>query len=244
MSSSPDRAPLSVVIPTLDAAASIGPLLAPLAEGAAAGLVREVVIADGGSQDDIAALAEGVGARFVSAPRGRGRQLAAGCRAASGAWLLVLHADTRLPADWQAAVRAHLDRYPTAAAYFRLRFDEASPAARLVAAWANLRSRLFVLPYGDQGLLMPRALYEEAGGYPEIALMEDVALADAIRRAAGRGALRGLGATVATSASRYRRDGWLRRGARNLLTLIRWRLGADPERLAEGYGRPRGGPSA
>ncbi|MEL6766792.1 MAG: TIGR04283 family arsenosugar biosynthesis glycosyltransferase [Pseudomonadota bacterium] len=237
------RAPLSVVIPTFNAAASLGPLLAPLAEAAAAGLVREVVIADGGSSDDIAALAEGVGARFVCAPRGRGRQLAAGCAAAGGPWLLVLHADTRLPADWQGAVAGHIDHAPHTAAYFRLRFDDRSAPARFVAGWANLRSRLFGLPYGDQGLLMPRALYERAGGYPEIALMEDVVLVDAIRRTGGRGALRALAATVETSAERYRRDGWLRRGARNLSILLRWRFGADPEALAAAYeGRGRGAP--
>ncbi|MEL6481842.1 MAG: TIGR04283 family arsenosugar biosynthesis glycosyltransferase [Pseudomonadota bacterium] len=235
------RAPLSVVIPTLNAAASLAPLLAPLAEGAAAGLVREVVIADGGSDDDIAALAEGVGARFVAAPRGRGRQLSAGCAAAGGPWLLILHADTRLPADWQGAVADHIEHHGGAAAYFRLRFDDRSAPARFVAGWANLRSRLFGLPYGDQGLLVPRPLYDRAGGYPEIALMEDVVLVDAIRRTAGRGALRSLATTVETSAERYRRDGWVKRGARNLLTLLRWRLGADPEALAAAYeGRGRG----
>lgn len=240
MTPPPGRAPLSVVVPTLDAAATIGPLLAVLAEGAVAGLVRELVIADGGSGDDIATLAEGVGARFVEAPRGRGHQLAAGCAAAEGAWLLVLHADTRLPPGWQDAVSEHIARWPEAAGHFGLRFDAEGIAPRLVAGWANLRSSLLALPYGDQGLLLPRALYDRAGGYPAVPLMEDVSLVRALRRTAGRRALRRLPGAVTTSAERYRRDGWLRRGGRNLMTLLRWQLGADPSTLAaryEGSGR-------
>lgn len=234
------RAPVSVVIPTLNAAPTIGPLLASLAEGAVLGLVREVIIADGGSTDDIGVLAEGVGANLLSAPPGRGQQLSVGCRAAGGPWLLILHADSRLPADWVGAVAAHLERAPDAAGWFALRFDDGGVAARFVAGWANLRSRLMALPYGDQGLLIPRPLYDLVGGYPAIPLMEDVALVDAVRRCAGRSALRPLGSPITTSADRFRREGWLRRGARNLLTLLRWKLGADPAALAQRYGA--GGP--
>ncbi|MEM6943102.1 MAG: TIGR04283 family arsenosugar biosynthesis glycosyltransferase [Pseudomonadota bacterium] len=238
------RAPLSVVIPTLNAAPVIAPLLAALAEGAAQGLVREVIIADGGSTDDIEMLAEGVGAGFITTPAGRGQQLAAGCEAAAGSWLLILHADSRLPPDWVAAVVAHTDRQPEMAGWFALRFDDRSLAARLVAGWANLRSRAFALPYGDQGLLIPRKLYDRAGGYPKIPLMEDVALVDAVRRVARRQSLRPLGTVVTTSAERFRREGWLRRGAHNLRILLRWKLGADPTFLAEQYAARRPQPGS
>ncbi len=221
-------APVSVVIPTLDAAERIGPCLVALAEAAADGLIREVIFADGGSSDAIAEIADAVGARLLPCPRGRGPQLAAGAAAARGDWLLFLHADTVLSPGWAAAARRHMDRRPDAAGWFALRFDAPGPAARIVAGWANLRARLFGLPYGDQGLLVPARLYRKVGGHPPIPLMEDVAL---VRRLP----LRPIEAQALTSADRYRRDGWLRRGARNLSTLILYFAGAAPDKLARRY---------
>lgn len=226
-------APVSVVIPTLGAAGRIGPCLAALVGGLMEGVIREVVIADGGSDDGIAEVAEAVGARLVVSAPGRGVQLRAGCEAARGDWLLVLHADTVLPEGWARAVAEHVAAHPGEAGYFGLGFDDGGAAARMVAGWANLRSGLFGLPYGDQGLLVPVRLYREAGGYPPVPLMEDVAL---VRRI-GRRRLRRLAGRVTTSAERYRREGWLRRGARNLSTLALWFLGVPPERLAERYAR-------
>lgn len=229
------RAPVSVVIPTLGAAGGIGPCLGRLGEGLMSGLIREVIFADGGRDAAISEVAEAVGARLVRSPPGRGTQLAAGVAESRGDWVLVVHADTLLPEDWPAMVASHLTQNSEVAAYFGLSFDDRALAARLVAGWANLRSTLFGLPYGDQGLLMPRALYDRVGGYPAIPLMEDVVLVRAIRRTAGRLALRALPGRVVTSAERYRRDGWLRRGARNLTILTCWALGADPAVLAAAY---------
>lgn len=118
------------------------------------------------------------------------------------------------------------------AGYFCLRFDQQRIAARIVAGWANLRSRLFGLPYGDQGLLVSRVQYESVGGYPEIPLMEDVAMARALR-----GRLTRLRSDAVTSAAAYQAQGWWRRGARNLWTLARYFGGVSPERLAQGYRR-------
>ena len=229
------NAPLSIVIPTLDAAERIGPCLGALSEGLMCGLIHELIIADGGSQDTVAELADSLGARLVTAPRGRGRQLAAGARAAHGDWFLFLHADTVLPPGWAEVVRSHIDNGPQRAGYFALRFDTTATMGRLVAAWANLRSALFALPYGDQGLLVSRPLYRQTGGYRPIPLMEDVAL---VRRI-GRRRLARLGAAAVTSASRYAADGWLRRGWRNLTTLALYFLGVAPERLARRYLRGR-----
>ena len=232
-------APVSVVIPTLEAADRIGPCLGALGEAVRAGVIHETIIADGGSADAIAEVAEAAGARLVTAPRGRGKQLAAGARAARGDWLLFLHADTVLAPGWGAAVLAHVQTRPGQAGYFTLRFDSPgdapSLAARIVAGWANLRAALFALPYGDQGLLISRALYDKVGGYRPIPLMEDVAL---VRRI-GRRRLVRLGAAAVTSASRYASDGWLRRGWRNLTTLALYFLGVAPERLARRYERSR-----
>ncbi|QYX56756.1 TIGR04283 family arsenosugar biosynthesis glycosyltransferase [Roseovarius sp. SCSIO 43702] len=222
------QAGISVVIPTLDAGDALPGCLAALSEGVEAGLVRELVISDGGSGDATRDIAGTTGAILVTGPASRGGQMRRGAASASGDWLLFLHADTRLSPGWSEAVKARLgDGRP---GWFRLRFDEASPAARLVAGWANLRARLFRLPYGDQGLLISRRDYDVAGGYEDIPLMEDVALARKLGRR-----LRPLDATATTSAERYRREGWLRRGARNLSLLLCYLAGADPRDLRDRY---------
>ncbi len=220
------RAPVSVVIPTLNAAASLPDCLASLVEGIEAGLIRELIISDGGSSDGTLALADAWGADIVEGAPSRGGQLRRGCAAAQGQWLLILHADSLLDQGWTLEARAQLQN--DGAAWFQLRFDR---GGRLVARWANLRARLG-LPYGDQGLLLPRTLYAQVGGYPDIPLMEDVAIVRALR-----GRLQGLDAQIETSADKYRRDGWFRRGGRNLWTLARYFAGVSPDQLARRYNR-------
>lgn len=224
-------APLSIVIPTLNSVRSLGPTLAALGEGLSVGLIRDLVISDGGSGDGIEEIAEATGARLVSGPAGRGGQLARGAAAAGGEWLLFLHADTLLSPGWATTVAQVLGD-PERAWAFRLRFDAAGMAPRMVAGWANLRSALLRLPYGDQGLLISRALHDRVGGFPDIPLMEDVAMARAL---GGRVSL--LPVAAITSAERYRARGWLRQGTGNLLRLARYLAGADPYRLARGYSR-------
>ena len=222
------RAPISVVIPTLNAKVALASCLATLYEGVQAGLIRELIVVDGGSQDGTADFAREVGADVVLIEPSRGGQLKAGCATARGEWLLVLHADTILEEGWTDAVEAHLAQ--DTAAYFKLRFDAAGFMPSIVAGWANLRARLFGMPFGDQGLLVRRSVYEAAGGYRNIALMEDVAL---IRALPGRPVA--LSTTLTTSAARYEADGWLLRGARNIGLQIRYLFGASPEDLAKVY---------
>ncbi len=224
------RAVLSIVIPTLHAEHILPPTLQCLFEGISAGLIRELVISDGGSDDATLAIADAAGAVLVSGPPSRGGQLLRGAELTSGSWILFLHADTHLPEGWSEAAAEHIRRSGDAAA-FRLKFRAKGLAPRFVAAWANQRSRIG-LPYGDQGLLISRQLYDSIGGYSDIPLMEDV---DIARRFKGR--LRLLGMTVTTDADRYLQEGWLRRGSRNLLTLARYLAGVPPEELAKSYGR-------
>ncbi len=225
-------APLSVIIPTLNAAHVLPETLAALMEGVDAGVIRELVISDGGSEDATIAIAEEAGGRVLTGSRGRGAQLRQAAEAARGDWLLLLHADTWLSPGWTDAVTSHMAGSGESVGYFRLAFRARGIFPRLVAEWANLRSRLFGLPYGDQGLLIHRDLLERIGGVPPLDLMEDVALVRALK-----GRLLSLPAVALTSAERYEQDGWIRRGARNLWTLIRYLLGADPAKLARDYAR-------
>jgi rSAM/selenodomain-associated transferase 2 len=217
---------LSVVIPALDAAASIGPCLVAVREA------DEIVVVDGGSSDGTPAISERNGARLVRSTPGRGIQLAAGAAAATGDWLLFLHADTVLAPGWRAAADRHIERQRGKAACFRFRLDAREWQARLVEAGVALRVRLLGLPYGDQGLLISRRLYDEIGGYRPLPLMEDV---DLVRRIGGP-RLERLGVTALTSPDRWRQGGWLRRSLRNLLCLALYRSGMSAERVARLYG--------
>lgn len=224
------RAPISVVIPTLNAGESLPGCLAALGEGLQAGLIRELIVSDGGSDDATLEISEAAGAVLIEGMPSRGGQLRRGAGAAQGAWFLFLHADSWLAPGWSEAALAHMES--DKAGYFRLRFDRGGLPGRVVAGWANLRSRLLGLPFGDQGLLIPRDLYDALGGYPDIPLMEDVALARALK-----GRLTRLDGDVVTSAERYRRDGWLTRSLKNALVQARFFLGADPEKLLRQYRR-------
>ena len=221
--------PLSVIIPTLNAADPLPALLAGLRACAA-----EIVVADGGSTDGTARLAERAGALAVDAPRGRGHQLAAGAAAASGDWLLFLHADCRLGNGWEAAVRAFIAAPGAAgrAGYFAFALDDPIPAARRLERLVRWRCRLLALPYGDQGLLISRRLYDEVGGFAAIPLMEDV---DLVRRL-GRRRLAAISLPLYSSARRYREDGYLRRKLRNLFCLSLYFAGVKPRHIARIYG--------
>jgi rSAM/selenodomain-associated transferase 2 len=226
---------LSVVVPTLNAAAVLPAALAALEEGRRAGLVAEVILADGASTDNTVAIAAEAGARVVDAGTpGRGPQLAAGALAAGGEWLLFLHADTCLSPGWAQAVARILSDPAMVgrAGYFRLRLDDPAPQARLIERLANWRARRLGLPYGDQGLLIARAFYDALGGFRPLPLMEDVEL---VRRI-GRRRLVALDGEAVTSAARYRRDGWWARPLRNLTVLSLYFLGLPPGWLRRLYG--------
>jgi rSAM/selenodomain-associated transferase 2 len=221
---------LSVVIPALNAAAGLPGTLAALG-----GVPGEILVVDGGSTDDTATLAAGLGARVIAAPRGRGSQLAAGAETAAGPWLLLLHADTRLAHGWAEAVRARLDQ-PARAFFFRFALDDSAPAARRLERAVAWRCRALALPYGDQGLLIHRDLLRAVGGIRPLPLMEDV---DLVRRL-GRARLAPIEAAAVTSAERWRREGYLRRSARNMTCLGLWFAGVPPRIIARFYARRTG----
>jgi rSAM/selenodomain-associated transferase 2 len=215
-----------VVIPTLNAARTLRHTFAAL--GAA---VDEIVVADGGSIDGTQEWARSAGALVVTAPRGRGAQLAAGIAAARQPWLLLLHADTTLGGGWVAAARAHIENEPARAGYFRFALASADRQARRLEWAVAWRCRLFGLPYGDQGLLIHRNLLQAVGGIRPLPLMEDVDLVCRL----GRRRLTALPAEAVTSAEKWERDGWTWRSLRNLLCLSLWFAGVPPEHIVQLY---------
>jgi len=220
---------LTVVLPTLNAGESLAATLAVVAKGD----VAEVIVADGGSSDDTRAIVAAAGARWVSAPRGRGPQLVAGAQAAQGDWLLFLHADTQLQAGWAAEAAAFMANTGDGerAAAFAFALDDLSPAARRLERMVAWRGRVLGLPYGDQGLLISATFYRALGGYAKLPLMEDV---DIVRRI-GRHRISILGSVALTAAGRYRRDGYVLRPARNLLCLALYFCGVPTAWLARLY---------
>ena len=222
---------ISAIIPTLNAVDTLEPLASSLRGSE---IIREVIVVDGGPSDDTLSIAQASGARVITASRGRGNQLAAGAAVASGDWLLFLHADCGLAAEWEDAAAGFVSA-PNAsgrAGYFDFALEDSSPAARRLERIVAWRCRVLSLPYGDQGLLIARPLYDAVGGFAAIPLMEDV---DLVRRL-GRRRLARIGSTCVVSARRYRREGYWRRPIRNIFCLSLYFAGVPPERIARLYG--------
>lgn len=228
------RRPLTIVMPVLDEAPTIAARLRALADLRARGV--EVIVVDGGSHDGTAEEARPHADQVVIAPRGRASQMNAGAAVASGYVLLFLHADTHLPDDADARVAGALDgghRWGR----FDVRIDSRDPTLAMVSFFMNRRSHLSGICTGDQAIFVRRDLFAAAGGFPELPLMEDVAMCDQLRR---RGRPARIRTRVITSARRWERHGtW-----RTIVLMWRFRaeyaLGTDPRRLAVRYGyRPR-----
>lgn len=235
----PAPPPLSVVIPCLNEAERLSLLLADLQRWPAG---YELLLVDGGSTDRSAANAALAGARVLSStPPCRGRQLATGAHRAQHPWLLFLHADSRLPPDWaeclsRAISRAahHADAEMGTAWFFRLRIAPSTAARRLLEWAVQLRSQLGQTPYGDQGLLIHRRLYDACGGFAPIPLMEDL---DLVLRIGRRAHLQSLPCPISTDGRRWDRCDVIRRSWQNARLRRRWRQGEPPERLAVLYAR-------
>lgn len=222
--------PVSVVVPVLDEASAIEAALAALQALRAAG--AEVIVVDGGSRDATRALAAPWADRVLDAPRGRAAQMNAGAAVARGDVLLFLHADTMLPAGAIEAITAGLARTRHAWGRFDVTIAGADPLLAVVSFFMNARSRATGIATGDQAIFARRTAFERAGGFPAIALMEDVALSKRLKRESPPLCLR---ERVVTSGRRWERHGTLR------TIILMWRLrlayafGADPARLARRY---------
>ena len=187
----------------------------------------EVIVADGGSSDDTAALARAFpGVRLLAAPRGRGAQMNAGAAAAHGETLLFLHADTRLPHGALVRLETNLrSGAPWQAGAFRHRFEPTDWRLRLVSAGNNLRCRISRVYFGDQAIFVSRELFERVGGFAEVPVLEDVIFCERLREHT-RAVL--LPEAITTDARRFLHHGVWRSTWRGLLILARHRLGLNP----------------
>jgi len=219
---------LSVVIPTLNESEALPGLLDDLRQ---VPLELEIVVADGGSTDETKAVARAAGAHVLDVPRGRATQMNAAAPAASGAMLLFLHADVRLP----EAARAELVRAVETGvdvAVWRLAIAASGAWPRVMEFGARIRDRLGGLPYGDQGLLVRRTLFDAVGGFAEIPIMEDVAIVRALGK---RARIERLKAPIVVSPRRWEREGPYRVWLRNVMLISAYSVGVSPHRLARWY---------
>ena len=221
---------LSIIIPVLNEAATIVAALDALAPLRARG--SEIIVVDGGSGDDTIALARPLADFVITSPRGRAVQMNAGAALARGDALLFLHADTRLPGEADRLVLEGLARSKRAWGRFNVTIDGKHPLLPAVAAAMNLRSRLTGIATGDQAMFATREAFDAAGGFPEIALMEDIALARSLKRMSRPLCLR---ARATTSGRRWEERGVLRTILLMWQLRVAYFLGAKPEELAKRY---------
>ena len=221
---------LSIIMPVLNEAGGVEAALRALAPYRARGV--EVVVVDGGSADATPQIAHAFADRAITAPRGRASQMNAGAGVARGDVLMFLHADTQLPENADRLVHDGLAQSKRAGGSFDIRIAGGGQL-KVVALMMNLRSRATGIATGDQAMFVTREAFARAGGFPAIALMEDIALSARLKR---QSLPLCLHARVTTSGRRWRQHGMLRS------ILLMWRLrlsyflGADPQHLARDYG--------
>ncbi len=224
---------ISVIIPTYNDQPYLAETLTALIPAAVEGLVREVIVADGGSTDRTLDIADGAGADIVHGGRSRGARLKAGAERARQPWLLFVNADTVMEAGWERETTLHIERVQAgrrraAAASFRFGLDDDGTAPRVVEHLVGLRTAVLKLPHGYQGLLIPRTLYGDVGGFADLPMLEDVDLA----RRIGRRRLSHINARAVTIGEKFREDGALGRMARNQLRLGLYVLGLPVSAIA------------
>jgi rSAM/selenodomain-associated transferase 2 len=225
---------LSIVVPVLNESAGIAAALGAL--GAARTSGHEVIVVDGGSTDGTTAAAAPLADRVIAAPRGRASQMNAGAAAACGDVLLFLHADTRLPSDAHAWLGERLDASGRAWGRFDVRIDGRHPLLAVIAFLMNARSRLTGIATGDQAIFVRRDAFAALGGFPAIALMEDIAFSIEAKRVSRPLCLR---ERVVTSGRRWESHGVVRTMLLMWWLRLRYFLGASPERLHRRYYGPR-----
>jgi rSAM/selenodomain-associated transferase 2 len=223
---------LSIVIPVFQEAYTINHALDHLINLPFSGQVDIIVVDAGPSPTTIGAIRRTDVSKII-APKGRGPQMNRGAAAAAGESLLFLHADTRLPHHGLESVAAALRAPRIVGGAFRLGIASPNPFFRVIEGFANLRTRLTRIPYGDQALFFDRRFFQRIGGFADIQIMEDVELMRRVKRGGHR--IRILPSRVRTSPRRWQREGIVSCTLRNWLLVTRFLLGTPPHRLARYY---------
>jgi uncharacterized protein len=227
----------SIVMPVLNERDFINPMMDHL-ESLEGSENCEFIVVDGGPDGGTMKAVTRRGVQCVKSPRGRARQMNAGAAMAAGEILIFLHADTRLPRRALELIDQIMTKQTLIGGAFDLRIDTKRPILKIIARIASLRSRLTRTPYGDQAIFISRDYFHRLGGYPEIPLMEDVALMRRIKKAGGR--IGFIPEPVITSARRWEQEGILYTTLRNWLLLSAYTLGGSPDRLVKYYKEARG----
>jgi hypothetical protein len=223
---------LSVVIPVLNEAQQIGRQLRHLIAVGDYDQHVEIIVADGGSQDETVAIARSFDVSIVASAPGRAAQMNVAAHAASGDVLLFLHADTTLPQNFPALIAETLARPNVIAGAFELAIQGTNPALRGVEWGVRVRSHLFQMPYGDQAIFLKRTTFEAMGGFSDLPIMEDFELMQRLKK---QGKVAIAPATVTTSGRRWEKLGVLKTTLLNQTVIMGYRLGISPTRLARWY---------
>ncbi len=227
---------ISIVIPTCNEAYTINETVSHL-QRIEFSSKPEIIVVDGrGCGNTLEAVESGDVLKTVS-EKGRGGQMNAGAKMASGDVLLFLHADTRLPENAISCIENVLEDRAVVAGAFDLGIDSEKPAYRLIESMVYARTRLTGIPYGDQGIFIRRRFFEKTGGYADIPLMEDVDLMRRVRKEGGRIAV--VPIYIRTSARRWEREGLVFCTLRNWALVSLYFLGVSPGRLAGYYRQAR-----
>ncbi|MBD6615528.1 glycosyltransferase [Komarekiella sp. 'clone 1'] len=233
MSQNIGAAKICIIIPVLNEARNIKEAIATTQPSTNI----EVIVVDGGSQDDTVAIAQSLGVKVISSPPGRAAQMNAGAMAAnSNEILLFLHADTCLPAEFDAMIRTALQQPQTVAGAFNLRIDASLLSLRWVEWGVNWRSRFCQMPYGDQAIFLTKEVFQQTGSFPELPIMEDFEL---MRRLKYMGKIVIIPAPVVTSARRWVQKGVFKTTLLNQIIIIAYLLGVSPERIHSWYCREK-----
>ena len=228
MSQNLGAAKISIIIPTLNEAGNIKEAIATTQPSTNI----EIIVVDGGSQDDTVEIAKSLGVKVISSSPGRASQMNASVVAASGEILLFLHADTRLPTDFDVMVRTALQKPGTVAGAFALRIDAPLLSLRWVEWGVNWRSHFWQMPYGDQAIFLTKEVFQQIGKFPELPIMEDFEL---MRRLKRTGKIVIIPVPVVTSARRWLQKGVLQTTLLNQIVIIAYLLGASPEQIRSWY---------
>jgi rSAM/selenodomain-associated transferase 2 len=224
----PSRAQISIIIPVLNEAANLPQTIASLLSLK----TIEIIVVDGGSQDNTVEIAKTLGVKIIETQPGRATQMNAGAEVATGEILLFLHSDTLLPPNFGQWVLQSLSQPQTIAGAFQLKIDGPGVGLRIIEKLANTRSRILKMPYGDQAIFLKRSTFEKMGGYPPLPIMEDFEM---IRQLQKKGHIDIVPVSAITSARRWQKLGVIKTTLINQLIITAYFLGIPPHQIATWY---------